>query len=166
MAPQSTANFESGFTVEIEEYFADYILDDVITRSEKRYPINPAFVFFDYPTEEDTPEISFVGIGRNIGDGNQYKLGITDFETHSVSGLTVRKDYTLPIFALGAIVFMIGVIQGMYWQHRRIWLHPKEDKILLGAHTNKNWFGIKKDIEKIIEDTNINMVKDYQELDE
>lgn len=166
MAPQARYELESGFVVEIEEYFSDYYLDEDGPRSETRYPRNPAFVFFIYPPGEDAPEVSFVGIGRNIGEGNQYKLGIIDFETHSVSGLTVRRDYTLPIFAIGAIIFMIGVVQGMYWQHRRIWIHPKDDKILLGAHTNKNWFGLKKDIEKVIEDTNIEMVKDFQELEE
>jgi len=166
MAPQAIYELESGFKVEIEEYYSDYYLDEDGPRSETRYPRNPAFVFFIYPPGEDTPEVSFVGIGRNIGEGNQYKLGIIDFKTHSVSGLTVRRDYTLPIFALGAIIFMVGVIQGMYWQHRRIWIHPKDNEILLGAHTNKNWFGIKKDIEKAIKDTNINMVEDFQELDE
>lgn len=166
MAPQDKYELESGFVVEIEEYFSDYYLDEDGPRSETRYPRNPAFVFFIYPPGEDSPEVSFVGIGRNIGEGNQYKLGIIDFETHSVSGLTVRRDYTLPLFALGAIIFMIGVIQGMYWQHRRIWIHPKDHEVLLGAHTNKNWFGIKKDIEEVIKDTNIKMVKDYQELAE
>jgi len=166
MAPQASYELESGFRIEIEEYFSDYYLDDDGPRSETRYPRNPAFVFFIYPPGEDTPEVSFVGIGRNIGEGNQYKLGIMDFETHSVSGITVRRDYTLPLFAIGAIIFMIGVVQGMYWQHRRIWVHPKDNTILLGAHTNKNWFGIKKDINQIIKDTNINPVEDFQELDE
>src|SRR5699024_961538 len=81
------------------------------------------------------------------------------------SGITVRRDYTLPIFGLGAAIFMIGVIQGMYWQHRRIWIRPKDEGIMLAAHTNKNWFGLKKDIEKAISETNINMVVDQQELD-
>src|SRR5699024_2435361 len=107
------------------------------------------------------------GIGKNVDatGENNFKLGIINFQTHDVSGLTVRRDYTLPIFALGAIIFMIGVIQGMYWQHRRIWIHPKNNGILLAAHTNKNWFGVKKDIESIIADTNIQMVIDQQELD-
>lgn len=167
MAPESHYELDNGFKVEINQYFADYYLDEEDgPRSETRYPRNPAFVFFIYPPGEEQPEVSFVGIGRNISDDNQYKLGITDFQTHSVSGLTVRRDYTLPIFAVGAIIFMIGVIQGMYWQHRRIWIHPNNKELFLAAHTNKNWFGIKKDIERVIKDTGINMVEDYQELDE
>lgn len=165
-APEAEYELENGMKVEINDYFPDYYLDDGEPRSESKYPRNPAFVFTVHSPKDNDKEISFIGIGRNIADeGNQYKIGVIDFETRHVSGLTVRRDYTLPIFALGAIVFMIGVIQGMYWQHRRIWIHPKENKLLIAAHTNKNWFGIKKDIENMIEDTHVNMVIDQRELD-
>ena len=112
--------------------------------------------------------MSFVGIGKNIDatGENKYKLGIQDFNMHYVSGITVRKDYTLPFFILGAIIFMIGVTQGMYWQHRRIWINPKGDGIVLAAHTNKNWFGLKKEIEKAIDGTSIEMPLDQEEEQE
>lgn len=165
MAPDAVYELESGFRVEIEEYFADYYLDDTGPRSESRYPRNPAFVFLVYPPGEETPEISFIGIGRNVSEGNQYQFGLTDFSMKYASGLEVVRDYTLPVFGLGALIFMIGLVQGMYWQHRRIWLHPDKDVLLVGAHTNKNWFGLKKDIEQAIKDTKINMVEDFEELD-
>lgn len=165
--PESHYAFDNGMKVEINQYYPDYYLDDGEPRSETKYPKNPAFVFYVYPPDEDEPEISFAGIGKNIPGGeNKYKLGIVDFDTRDVSGLTVRRDRTLPIFGLGALIFMIGVIQGMYWQHRRIWIHPKDDELLLAAHTNKNWYGVKKDIEKAIKDTNISLVVDQQELEE
>src|SRR5699024_12679648 len=138
------------------------------TKSYSIDPWNPTVVIKVYSPDKESPENSSAGIGSNIvptGE-NQYNLGITDFETHDVSGLSVRRDYTLPFFGLGVLIFMVGVIQGMYWQHRRIWIHPKNEGILLAAHTNKNWFGVKQDIEKIISGTNINMVNDQQELDE
>src|SRR5699024_1081486 len=77
--------------------------------------------------------------------------------------ITVRKDYTLPFFIIGAAIFLFGVIQGMYWQHRRVWIHPEGDNLVLAAHTNKNWFGLKKDIDKEIEGTYIKMKKDKEE---
>ena len=165
--PKDEYELSDGSRVVVDQYYPDYYLDDGEPRSQSNYPRNPAFVFFYYPNESDNPEVSFVGIGKNIDASgeNKYKLGIVDFEMHKVSGLTVRRDYTLPIFGLGAIIFMIGVIQGMYWQHRRIWLNPSENGILLAAHTNKNWYGIKKDIEKAISGTEINMVVDQQELE-
>lgn len=167
ITPESEYTFDNGMKVEINQYYPDYYLDDGEPRSETKYPRNPAFVFYVYPPDESEPEINFAGIGRNIPGGeNKYKIGLVDFDTRHVSGLTVRRDYTLPLFGIGAFIFMVGVIQGMYWQHRRIWIHPKEEEFLLAAHTNKNWFGIKKDIEKAIENTNIQMVVDQQELDE
>lgn len=98
---------------------------------------------------------------------NQYKVAIDGVEFGDVSGITVSSDRTLPFFLIGAMIFMIGVIRGMYWQHRRIWINKQKDNtLLLAAHTNKNWFGIKRDIEKAVEGTNVTMVEDQQELDE
>lgn len=165
---ESEYEFDNGMKIVLDQVFPDYLLEDGVPKSETNYPRNPAFVFKVYPPGEEKPEISFAGIGKNIDatGENKYKLGIIDYEMHNVSGLTVRRDYTLPFFGVGAVIFMIGVIQGMYWQHRRIWVHPKNSGVLLAAHTNKNWFGIKKDIEVAIEGTTINMVEDLQELDE
>ncbi|MGX4669486.1 cytochrome c biogenesis protein ResB [Cerasibacillus sp. JNUCC 74] len=167
-SPKSTYELENGFRVEINNYYPDYYLDDKgEPASETNYPRNPAFVMMVYPPNGSEPEISFLGIGKNIDatGENDYKVGITDFEMRDVSGLSVRRDYSLPYFIIGAIIFMIGVIQGMYWQHRRIWIRPQAGGLLLAAHTNKNWHGIKRDIEKAIADTNINMVVDQQEID-
>lgn len=167
MSPEETYELETGFKVEISQYFPDYILQDGEPTTQSKFPKNPAFVFRVYPPDSDEPEVSFIGIGRNIDPTgeNKYRLGITDFSTHYASGLTVRKDLTLPIFVVGAAIFMIGVIQGMYWQHRRVWINEKEGTLLLAAHTNKNWFGIKRDIEKALEGTEINMVVDQEEED-
>ncbi|WP_088051940.1 cytochrome c biogenesis protein ResB [Virgibacillus dakarensis] len=161
-SPKMDYELENGFRVKIDQYYPDYELDNGKPRSKTKYPRNPAFVFFVYPPESKEPEVSFVGIGKNIDASgtNQYKLGFADIKLRDASGLTVRRDYTLPLFAVGAIIFMIGVIQGMYWQHRRIWIHPKGNGILMAAHTNKNWYGIKQEIEKSISGTNINMVED------
>ena len=158
---------KNGFRVVVDKYYPDYKLDDGEPWSETKFPRNPAFVIFVYPPNSDSPEISFIGIGKNIDatGTNRYKLGIVDFETRFASGMTLRKDYTLPVFGLGAFIFMFGVVQGMYWQHRRIWIHPKGQDILLAAHTNKNWFGVKKDIEKAISGTNVQMVIDQQEVE-
>lgn len=165
--PEPKYTLDNGMEVELTQYYPDYELVDGEPRSVSKFPRNPAFVFTVIPPDSNTKEVSFVGIGQNIDatGENEYKLGIVDFELHYVSGLTVRKDYTLPIFGLGAAIFMIGVIQGMYWQHRRIWINPKGSSLLVAAHTNKNWFGLKKDIEKAIENTNIKMVVDQEELE-
>jgi cytochrome c biogenesis protein len=168
-SPESSYELDNGFQVEVSQYFPDFYMDDDGTpASETNFPRNPAFVFLVYPPDSETPEVSFIGVGANIdaaGD-NDYRIGINDFDTHAASGITVRVDYTLPFFIIGAAIFMIGVTQGMYWQHRRIWVRPTENGAMLAAHTNKNWFGVQKDIEKAIDGTALNMVEDQQELDE
>lgn len=169
MNPKPEYKLDNGFRVVVDQYYPDYYLtDEGIPDSETNYPRNPAFVFSVYPPNSEEAEVSFVGIGRNIDASgeNDYKLAINDFEMHDVSGLQVKRDRSLPFFGIGAAIFMIGVIQGMYWQHRRIWIQPKDGGILVAAHTNKNWFGISKDIEQAIEGTSIKMVEDQRELDE
>jgi cytochrome c biogenesis protein len=63
----------------------------------------------------------------------------------------VRVDKSLPVIFFGAAVCMIGLVMGFYWQHRRVWLRWHEGRLYLGAHTNKNWFGLKREVELITE---------------
>src|SRR5699024_2595353 len=106
----------SGYTLKVSKYYPDYELKDGEPRSVTKFPRNPAFVFevFAPDAEEKEGEMSFVGIGKNIDatGENKYKLGIVDFDVHYVSGITVRRDYTIPFFIIGAIIFMFGVAQG------------------------------------------------------
>lgn len=167
-SPEKTYELDNGIKVQLSQYYPDYVLENGEPRSISKFPRNPAFVFNVIAPDKDESEISFVGIGKNIDatGENEYKLGIVDFKMHYVSGLTVRKDYTLPLFIVGAAIFMIGVIQGMYWQHRRIWINPKGEGLAVAAHTNKNWFGLKSDIEKSIANTKIKMVIDQEEIEQ
>ncbi|MFS0751541.1 cytochrome c biogenesis protein ResB [Oceanobacillus sp. 1P07AA] len=167
--PQSTYELDNGFRVELTNYFPDYVMtEEGNPASQTNHPRNPAFVMTLFPPESETGEVSFLGIGKNIDatGENDFKISMEDFELRDASGLTLNADRTLPFFIVGAAIFMIGVIQGMYWQHRRVWIHPTDNGVFLAGHTNKNWFGIKKDIEKSLEGTSINMVNDQQELDE
>ena len=163
--PEHAYELDNGFIVELTDYYPDYELKDGEPRSKTKFPRNPAFVMSVYPPGEEEGELSFIGIGKNIDatEENKYKLGIIDFDVKYASGLTVRRDYTLPLFGIGAAIFMIGVIQGMYWYHRRIWINPDGEGILLAAHTNKNWHGLEREIEKIIDGTNIKMIEDQEE---
>jgi cytochrome c biogenesis protein len=133
-------------------------------------PNNPAFLFKLFSPEQPEGEISFVGIRKNLeplGE-NEYKLSFAGVETRDVSALTVHKDLTLWILALGGAIFMIGVIQGAYWHHRRIWIRRSEDEdgIIVAGHTNKNWHGLKNEISYVLEGTGINEPEDQQQKDE
>ena len=153
----------------MESYFPDFEFDENDQPTTKsRYPNNPAFIFKMISPEHPDGELSFVAIQQTLeplGE-TEYKLKFQNVETGFSTVLTVRKDLTLWILGLGGIIFMIGVIQGSYWNHRRIWIQKKADKILVAAHTNKNWFGIKREINEIVEGTPIPLPNDQTEGEE
>lgn len=62
------------------------------------------------------------------------------------SYLNIRVDKAMPYIWNGAAISMIGLVMGFYWQHRRIWLRIDGRRLSLGAHTNKNWYGIRNEV--------------------
>ncbi|EJS67337.1 cytochrome c biogenesis protein [Bacillus cereus] len=148
----------NGYSLELLSYFPDFYFDENGKPNTKtKLPNNPAFVFKMFTPETPDGEVSFVGIQQNIEpDGNnKYKMSFAGVEMQNATALTVRKDLTLWILGIGGFIFMVGVIQGMYWNHRRIWIQRVNDEWWIAGHTNKNWFGLKKDIERVLEGTTI-----------
>lgn len=150
--PERLYELNKGATVELKEYYPDY--DGVengepVTKSP--IPNNPAFIFKMVTPSKPEGEISFVAIRQTLEtELNELKASFVSAETRDITGLVVRKDKTLYILLLGGIIFMIGVAQGSYWNHRRIWIQKSEGNALLVAgHTNKNWFGLKKELDKV-----------------
>jgi cytochrome c biogenesis protein len=158
LEPQKEFDLGSGYSVELMSYFPDFEFDENGEPTTKtRIPNNPAFVFKIHSPEKPEGEISFVAIQQTIepfGD-NLYKMAFNGIETKNVSALTVRKDLTLWVIAIGGLIFMIGVIQGAYWNHRRIWIQQIHGATWIAAHTNKNWHGIKREIAHIIDGTKL-----------
>ncbi|MCM3707728.1 MULTISPECIES: cytochrome c biogenesis protein ResB [Cytobacillus] len=161
--PQDEYDLGNGYKAEVVSYFPDFEFDEngePVTKS--RIPNNPAFVFKMFTPDKPDGEISFVAIRQTIepfGD-NEYKLAFKGIDTKNVSALTVRKDLTLWIIALGGVIFMIGVAQGSYWNHRRIWLRRVNGEVWVAGHTNKNWHGLKSEIEAALDGTGILMPED------
>lgn len=156
--PKQEYQLENGYRIVLDKYYPEFKMENGEPITESKYPRNPALVFNVYtPDNPETPEVSMLGVGFNIdpSESNDYKLGITNVEMRDVTGLTITKDLTLPILGLGGLIFMIGVVQGMYWNHRRIWIQPRENGLWIAGHTNKNWYGLKQDIQHIISGTNV-----------
>jgi cytochrome c biogenesis protein len=164
--PKQLYDLGAGYSVELMSYFPDFELDENGEPTTKsRIPNNPAFIFNMITPDKSEGEVSFVAIQQTLeplGE-NTYKMAFQGVETRNVTGLTVRKDLTLWILFLGGGIFMIGVIQGAYWNHRRIWIQRKEGDIWLAGHTNKNLHGLKRDIHAIIEGTQIKEPNDQLE---
>lgn len=167
--PKQEYKLDNGYRVVLDKYYPEFKMENGEPVTESKYPRNPALVFNIYtPENPNDPEVSMLGVGFNIDptESNDYKLGITNVEMRDVTGLTITKDLTLPILGLGGFIFMIGVIQGMYWNHRRIWVQPRENGLWIAGHTNKNWYGLKRDIQQVIAGTSIPEPNDQLERKE
>ena len=154
--PQEVYDLGNGYKVEIVQYYPDVEFDEnLIPKNTSPYPRNPAFVFNVISPENQKGELSIVAIQQTYDPSgeNKYKMKFAMMESKEVSGLTVRKDNTIWILALGGLIFMIGVVQGSYWNHRRIWIQKQKGHVLIAAHTNKNWYGLKRELEKVFEKT-------------
>ncbi len=169
--PQMYYDFENGYQVEIIEYFPNfYVSDDGEPMTMNRVPDNPRIIFEVFPPdtdpETDTGEISMIGVQVNeaLNEGHEHRISMQDVELVDVTGLTVRRDHTLPIIIVGGSIFMVGLIQGSYWHHRRIWIQQKDGRMLVAGHANKNWHALKNDIAFISEGTSLPEVHD--QLDE
>lgn len=165
--PDALYELETGSTVELLGYYPDFSgFEDGEPQTATPLPNNPGFLVELTTPETPEGETSFITIQNTVeplGE-NQYKLTFQNADTRNVSGLTVRKDSTLPILGLGGLIFMIGVAQGMYFNHRRFWIQQKADgTILLAGHTNKNWFGLKKDLDRVVDSAKLPAYTDQQD---
>lgn len=155
--PQKQFNLGEGYSVELLSYFPDFQIVDGKPTTASAIPNNPAFAFKMITPDKPDGEMSFAAIQETIEpiSENQFKMEFQSVETVNYSALTVRKDLTLPIVSIGGIIFLIGVCQGSFWQHRRIWLKYENGKLYFAGHTNKNWFDFNKEIERVVKGTKI-----------
>jgi len=162
--PKKQYDLGNGHKVEILTYFPNFYFNNEggVPDTKNRVPDNPGFVFNLISPNKPEGEKSFVAIQETIEPNgpNQLKMKFESAETKNLSALTVRKDHTLWFLGLGGAIFMIGVIQGMYWNHRRIWIRRHGDGILIAGHTNKNWYGIRNEVNRILKETSIQELTD------
>ena len=165
--PKDFYELENGTTVELKGYYPDFSgFENGEPQTATPLPNNPGFLVEMTTPETPKGETSFILIKKTIEpfEENQYKMEFQNVETRDVSGLTIRKDKTLLILGLGGLIFMIGVAQGMYFNHRRFWIQRKANgEVILAAHTNKNWFALKKNLDQVSEYASLPAYRDQQE---
>ncbi|MBQ0138696.1 MAG: cytochrome c biogenesis protein ResB [Kurthia sp.] len=157
--PQKEYVIDEQTKVKLKKYYADFTgFEDGEPQSASAIPNNPAFIFQMITPEVPKGETSFVAIKQTLeplGE-TKYKMTFSSVETRNASNFTVRQDKTLPILLIGGIIFMIGVTIGSYFSHRRLWLqYTKDGRLLLASHANKNWFGIKKELDQVVAHANL-----------
>lgn len=166
--PETVYKLGEGTYVELKDFYPDYDgFEDGKPKTKSPLPNNPAFIFKMVTPEKPDGEMSFVAIRETVEtEKNDYKATFLSAETRDVTGLVIRKDKTLYILLLGGIIFMIGVAQGSYWNHRRIWIQKGEgDEIVLAGHTNKNWFSLKKELDKVKDYASLPLYEDRQDAE-
>ncbi|PID22764.1 cytochrome C biogenesis protein [Sporosarcina sp. P3] len=164
--PEKEYDLGNGSTVNMLGFYPDYDgIKDGEPYSKSPVPNNPAFIFQMNTPDKPEGEKSFVAIRQTLEvEENDYAIKFAAAETRNISGLTIRKDKTLYILLFGGLVFMIGVIQGMYWQHRRVWIQEDtEGHLLIAAHTNKNWFSLRKELDTLRETVDLPAYIDRQD---
>jgi cytochrome c biogenesis protein len=150
--PNTEYQLENGLRAVLIDYYPDYQLDGDSVVTVSKFPRNPAFVM-DITDGEHTERV-FAAVDEVVSEtgSNRYSISAVDYETHHVTGLSVKRDWTLPVFLLGGIIFMMGLIQGLYWQHRRLWLHKQQDgTYLLAGYTNKHTSSLEKEADRLLD---------------
>lgn len=148
------------YTLTLKQSFMEFAIGEggePITKS--RDPKAPAFVFLlqgpglpaggepyiYFPLQKDKAAFSQDKINKAIADRFEIKvqnMGDVSFASYT-SFLNARVDKAMPFVWTGLGISMLGLIMGAYWQHRRIWLRIDDGILSLGAHTNKNWYGLR-----------------------
>lgn len=157
-------NYKVGpYELELRSQYMEFAIgDDGNPTSLSRDPNAPAFFFIIkgpglsekgetylyFPRQVDKQRFSQDQINRHISDRLELSVGSMEGVTFAgaTSFLNIRVDTAMPYVWVGAAISMIGLIMGFYWNHRRIWLRVDNGKLSLGAHTNKNWYGMRSDV--------------------
>lgn len=163
------------YTLTLTQSFTDFGLGD------NGKPVNlspnpnaPAFLFlikgpelpkegiqyFYFPKQIDKERFNQEAINAQLAGGEALVqldvLSMDDVDfSESTTYLNIRVDKAMPFIWIGCFIGMIGLIMGFYFTHRRIWLRIDNGTLTLGAHTNKNWFGLRKEVSAILKQMNI-----------
>ena len=151
------------YTLELRSQYMEFAIgDDGNPTSLSRDPNAPAFFFIIkgpglaeegetylyFPRQVDKQRFSQDQINSHISDRLELSVGSMEGVTFAgaTTFLNIRVDTAMPYVWVGAGISMLGLIMGFYWNHRRIWLRVDNGKLSLGAHTNKNWYGMRGDV--------------------
>lgn len=148
--------------VDIEEYYPEFVIRDGRPATKSKEPINPGFVLAITGGEHDERfrylfvpklgiwrELEAEGYAFRSEPSGGYRVAVNSEEDLQLARyktfLTVRSDRGMAWIWTGAAICMIGLVMGFYWQHRRVWATVNDGVLLVGAHTNKNWFSLRKE---------------------
>ncbi|UVI32352.1 cytochrome c biogenesis protein ResB [Paenibacillus spongiae] len=162
------------YTLELKKKYMDFVINSAgEPATQSREPNAPAFVFLltgpdlpkegvpymYFPKQNDKIRFSQDAINGDIGKRFEIKVPKMEDITFApvVTTLNVRVDKAMPYIWVGAGISMLGLLLGSYWQHRRIWLRVDNGRVALGAHTNKNNYGMRAEVAAVLGKTGIDV---------
>lgn len=162
------------FTLKLDANYMEFAIgEDGKPTTLSREPNAPAFVFIVkgpglapegepyiyFPMLKDKERFAQDTINRELADKIEIRVdGMENVDfSEATTHLNVRVDRAVPYLWIGAVISMIGLLMGSYWQHRRIWLRVDDGELSLGAHTNKNWYGMRSDVAAALKKTGISV---------
>jgi cytochrome c biogenesis protein len=157
-------SYQAGpYTFKVKGFYPDFALDDKgLPMTQSNDPKAPAFIFsvtgpglaaggepyMYFARQIDKTNYREQEINGKLGQMFDLSVGsMQDVKIASyTSYLNIRVDTAMPFVWTGAAIGMIGLVMGFYWQHRRVWLRIDERRLAIGAHTNKNWYGLRTEL--------------------
>ncbi|MGD8189149.1 cytochrome c biogenesis protein ResB [Brevibacillus ginsengisoli] len=159
-SPAKEQKVGNDFTVKVLDYYPDFYMDEnKIPATKTNSPNNPMLALEIRSDKDGTDEKLVYLSGGFITQKKdpRFDLAIQKPDLKNITGLMVRKDTMLPLIYFGCFVTMIGLVMGFYWQHRRIWVHLENGMLYVAGHTNKNWFGLKRELNDLRQKVNLDI---------
>lgn len=171
------------YTLELSNKYMDFDLNaEGKPVSKSKDPNAPAFLFvikgpdlpeagvqyIYFPKQMDKERFQQDAINDRLGGLDSGLaldvLGMEDVDfIASSSYLNIRVDRAMPFVWVGLGIVMLGLVLGFYWHHRRIWLALDGQTLTLGAHTAKNWFGLRREVARFLQDMGVEVDEKHLE---
>lgn len=138
--------------VVLMDYYHDFMVDE-----RTGEPANGSF-----EVKNPVMLLEFQESGRTVGrqalliaaDGpapaeGPFELRVAEVHDRWYSGLKVRRDLTAPWMFTGLGIMMLGMYVTFFVFHRQVWVRLEGGRLLVGARSNKNKFGLKQEMRQI-----------------
>lgn len=168
--PEVTYDLGNGNVLSIKEYYKDFATnEEKLPYSKSNDPLNPGIIFSLATPENPAGEVSMFVLDwfleqvdmNSITPNNAYDIHLVAAETGVQTGLQIMVDRSYPYLIIASLIIVFGLVQGLYFQHRRVWLRFENNVLHLAAHTNKNWFGLRRELDKMIQNARIHLPLDH-----
>jgi cytochrome c biogenesis protein len=150
--PEEQYRLTENLSVVLREYFHDFAVDERTGEpSNASYEIrNPVMLveFVEQGRVVGRQALLIAGEEPSYGEG-PFELRVAELKERWFTGLTIRRDRTVPFMAAGVGIMMIGMYITFFVFHRQIWVRAEGGRLLVGARTNKNKFGLRQEMRRI-----------------